>query len=282
MAEKDKGTLYMVATPIGNLEDMTYRGVRILNEVDLIGAEDTRRARKLASRYGITTPVTSYHEHNEFDKGGTLIEALCSGQDVAIISDAGTPAISDPGFRLIEAASNVGIRVVPVPGPSSVTALMSVAPLGGDSFTFKGFLPHETAKRKRLFLDISRESGTYVFFESPNRVLSTLRYLQEVLGDVAVSIGRELTKIHEEVLRGSVATMIEHFSEVPPRGEFVIAVGIEKGGKAGRGDEDMDSYIGALLKSNLPVKEVAKGVASEYGLSSSDAYKEVLRVKGSA
>jgi 16S rRNA (cytidine1402-2'-O)-methyltransferase len=218
-----KGTLYIVATPIGNLEDISRRAVRILADVDLIAAEDTRTTKILLSRYDIHTPLTSYHTHNERERSHQLIEKLKSGSSVAVVSDAGTPGISDPAYRVINDAIEQDIRIVPVPGPSAfLTALiMSGAPIG--NFSYEGFLPHKKGRKTRLE-QLARERRTIVLYESPHRILRTLREIHRHMGNRRIVVARELTKKFEEVLRGTVAECADQLSNHPPRGEFVLVI----------------------------------------------------------
>ena len=218
--------LYVVATPIGNLEDISRRALRILGEAKLIAAEDTRKTRRLLSAYGIKVPMISYHEHNKLARLDYLLGFLETG-DVALVSEAGTPGISDPGYELIVAASQRGIPVVPIPGPSVVTAALAVSGLATDRFTYLGFLPRRSSSRQRLLEEVANVVGTLVIMEAPHRLRATLDDMLLVLGDRRVAICRELTKVHEEIFRGSLSQAIAHFAE--PRGEFTLVV--EGGGK---------------------------------------------------
>jgi len=214
------GTLFVVATPIGNLDDVSARAVRVLSAVAVIAAEDTRRTAQLLARYGITTPATSLHEHNESRKAPGLVDRLRRGDDIALVSDAGTPVVSDPGHRFIRAAIQAGVRVEPVPGPSAAIALLSVSGLPSEPFVFLGFPPNKS-RAKLIWLKTECQPGrTVIFFEAPHRILDTLRLLFSVFGDCEVAVGRELTKIHEEILRGSLSQVIEVLKE--PRGEYTV------------------------------------------------------------
>src|SRR3989337_1558726 len=206
------GTLFVVATPIGNLEDMTIRAVRVLKEAGLIAAEDTRHTKKLLTHFGIDSSLTSYHEHNEREKAGSIVEKLLSGSDVALVSDAGTPGISDPGYRLVGLAVEKGIRIVPVPGASAIISLVSVSGLPTDEFSFKGFLPSKEGELKRLLQGLKGRAATTIFYESPRRLRRSLELVFETLGDIHVVIGRELTKIHEEVIGGRVSEVLAGLS----------------------------------------------------------------------
>ncbi len=218
----DKGRLFVVATPIGNLEDITARALRVLRDVHVIAAEDTRHSRRLLDHYGISTPLTSYHEHNELTKTDSLISELEQGRDVALISDAGTPAISDPGFRLVRAARERRVEVIAIPGPSSLVAALSVSGLPSDRFTFYGFFPRKAGQIESLLSELERTPGTHVFFESPQRLVETLRRLSARLPKATACVARELTKIHEEVVLDTLAELAARFSDTPPRGECVL------------------------------------------------------------
>ena len=217
------GTLYVVATPIGNLEDITLRALRVLREVSLIAAEDTRTTRKLLSHYDIHTPLISYHEHSPPEREAQILEVLEHG-DVALVSEAGTPGISDPGVRLIHEAIRRGHRVVPIPGPSAVTAALAVSGLPTVPFLCLGFLPREKAERRELIKTVASLPYTLVIFEAPHRLRKSLADLLDLLGDRRLAIARELTKVHEEVWRGSLDEAVRHFETVQPRGEFTLVI----------------------------------------------------------
>jgi 16S rRNA (cytidine1402-2'-O)-methyltransferase len=214
-------TLYVVATPIGNLEDISLRALRVLREVRLIAAEDTRKTRRLLNAYNIETPLTSYHEHTTRAKLDHLLGHL-EKEDLAVVSEAGMPGLSDPGYDLVVAAIDRGIAVVPVPGPSAVVTALVVSGLPTDRFTYVGFLPRRKGQRQRLLRSISDEPGTIVAFETPHRLDEALTDIEQILGDRRVSICRELTKVHEEIFRGRVSQAREHFAE--PRGEFSLVI----------------------------------------------------------
>lgn len=218
------GTLYVVATPIGNLEDITLRALRVLAGVDLIAAEDTRQTRKLLAQHGISTPLTSYHRHSGPGKEDRVIVTLRSGKSVALVSDAGTPAISDPGESLVARAAAEGIPLVPVPGPCALIAALAVSGLPSGHFAFDGFLPRTGKNRRRFLAGLVHDRRTLVFYEAPHRVLDTLADLELVLGDRPAVVARELTKTFEEVYRGTLAGARAHFGASPPRGEFTIIV----------------------------------------------------------
>ncbi len=218
------GVLYVVATPIGNLEDITLRALRILKEVDLIAAEDTRHTRKLLSHYGISTPLTSYYDQIEAEKAPVLIEDLRAGKNIALVSDAGTPGISDPGYRLLTGAWEAGISVVPIPGVSTLTALLSVGGLPTDKFVFEGFLPAKQGQRQKALERLKQEERTLVFFESPHRLHDTLADLEQIVGDRQIVIGRELTKMFEELRRGPVSEVRRLLQEREIKGEVALLV----------------------------------------------------------
>jgi len=216
------GTLFVVATPIGNLEDITLRALRVLREVDLIAAENAQRAAVLLGRYDIHTPVTTYFEGNEARKAPQLVRRLREGLRVALISEAGTPCISDPGYRLVRLAAEAGVLVIPVPGPSAHSAALSVAGLPTDRFAFEGFLPRRATQRRRALEDLQEEERTLVFYESPHRIERSLRDMREVLGDRPAVLLREMTKLHEEALRGTLGELVQRCGTM--RGEITLVV----------------------------------------------------------
>ncbi len=218
------GTLYVVATPIGNLEDLGPRALRALREVDLIACEDTRRTRTLLTRFGIATPVTSYFEHNKRQKGRQLLRLLAEGKAIALVTDAGTPGISDPGFLLVREARVAGCAIVPVPGPSAVIAALSAAGVPADRFVFEGFLPVKPGRRLNRLKALRDLDMTVVLYESPHRLLKTLEAIGEVFGDVELVVARELTKQFEEIVTASAAGLIRHFKERGVRGEFTLVI----------------------------------------------------------
>ena len=218
------GTLYIVSTPIGNLEDMTMRAVRVLKEVSLIAAEDTRRTGLLLKHFEIQTPLTSFFEGNEQKKGDFILSKLTGGDSIALVSDAGTPGISDPGFRLIQKAIEEEIPVVPIPGPSAVIAALSVAGLPTDAFLFRGFLPHKSKKRRDLLQELEGLRETLVFYESPYRISGTLQDILDILGDREVVLARELTKIYEEILRGKVSEIQRQITGRKLKGEITLVI----------------------------------------------------------
>ena len=219
-----EGVLYIVSTPIGNLEDITLRALRTLKEVHLIAAEDTRHTRRLLAHYEIDTPTTSYFEGNQIQKGEKLVARLKAGESIALVSDAGTPTISDPGYRLLVQCIEAGIPIIPIPGPSACITAASVAGLPLHSFVFEGFLSPKSGRRKRQLTDLREEKRTLIFYESPHRIIVFLQDVLEIFGDRQVSIARELTKKFEEVVRGTVTEAIQKFQETSPRGEFTIVI----------------------------------------------------------
>ncbi|OGP84325.1 MAG: 16S rRNA (cytidine(1402)-2'-O)-methyltransferase [Deltaproteobacteria bacterium RBG_16_54_11] len=225
---KQGGKLYLVSTPIGNLHDITLRAIKVLRTVDLIAAEDTRRARQLLARYRVKAPLTSFFEHNEPAKKEALIKRLVKGQAIALISDAGTPGVSDPGFRLIRQAIEEGIEVIPIPGPSAHVAALVVSGLPTDSFHFFGFLPPKGSKRKKRLEEIKELRGTIILYEAPHRLLRTLHDIQDCCGDRQICVARELTKTYEEVIRGKITGVLEGLQGKKIRGEITLVV-------AGRG-----------------------------------------------
>jgi 16S rRNA (cytidine1402-2'-O)-methyltransferase len=216
-------TLYLVATPIGNLDDMTLRALHVLESVPLIAAEDTRHTRKLLTHFGLRRPLVSLHAHNEQRQLQTILSRLAQ-HDVALVSDAGTPALSDPGVRLVSAALAAGHPVVPVPGPSAVLAALISSGLPTNQFTFLGFLPRKRGELERVLHEAGEAKRTFVFFESPHRLLRTLDIMASALGPRSLVVAREITKVHEEFLRGTPATLLEHFAKTPPRGELTVVV----------------------------------------------------------
>ncbi|MFB3854786.1 MAG: 16S rRNA (cytidine(1402)-2'-O)-methyltransferase [Vicinamibacterales bacterium] len=283
-------TLFVVATPIGNLEDMTFRAVRVLGQVALIAAEDTRRTRLLLQRYGIKTPTTSLHEHNEERKLPGLIDSLEAGSDLALVSDAGTPGVSDPGFRLVRAAIERGIRVEVLPGASAVLTALGVSGFPADQFVFLGFPPSKPAARRRWLESIAPEERTVVFFEAPHRVRHTLSALLSTVGDRPIAVGRELTKLHEEVLRGTVSSVLARLGEAP-RGEFTIVIGPparheRKTMPEPAGGPDVASlwqqFQGLVSNRRMSRRAAIARVASDNGLQARVVYSAIERYKTSA
>ncbi len=272
------GTLYIVATPIGNLEDITLRALRVLKEADLIAAEDTRHTQKLLSRYDIHAPLTSYHDHNKEEKGPVLVARLLEGKDIALVSDAGTPGISDPGYFLINLAVDQNVRVIPVPGATAAVAALSISGLPTDSFVFEGFLPGKQTARRRRLEELKAEKRTLVFYEAPHRVIATLADMAGIFGDRKAVVTRELTKVHEETIRGSLTGIFEQLHAASARGEFTIIVhGAAEG--AAKQDVDTAEYLrNLMLHRGLTKKEAVAAAAEELGLPKKDVYRESLKL----
>ena len=265
------GKLYLVATPIGNLEDITYRAVRVLKEADLIACEDTRHTRGLLDHYGIDRPTISYHEHNESGRTPDLIERLKGGQSIAVVSDAGTPLISDPGYRLVNQALAEGIVVVPIPGPSAILAALTASGLPTDAFHFGGFLPAKTSQRRKTLEAVRKFECSLVFYETPHRILEALEDMALVLGERPIVLTRELTKLHEEFLRGTAAEVLENLRARPSiKGEMTLVIG--KPVAADTSDIPILDAVKALIQGGMPRMEAMKAVARERGLSKRDVY----------
>ena len=259
-------TLYIVPTPIGNLEDITLRALRVLREVHLIAAEDTRTTRKLLARYEITTPLTSYHEHNKLTKLDAILDALDRG-DVALVSDAGTPGISDPGFELIQEALARAIPVVPLPGPSAVTAALVASGLPTDRFLFVGFLPRKASALRSALQEVAPLRATLVAYESPNRLAATLDMACAVLGDRPAVVARELTKLHEELQRGSLSELAAYYRDNPPRGEITLLIGgaLEAADDAPWDEDRVRRALGDRLSRGESRSAAARAVAEASG-----------------
>ncbi len=266
------GTLFLVSTPIGNLEDITLRALRILEEVSLVAAEDTRRAAILAARHKISTPITSYFEGNKLTKLETLLDALRAG-DVALISEAGTPGLSDPGYELVLAAIERGFPVVPIPGPSAPITALVVSGLPSDSFVYLGFLPRRRKNRSRFLSEVAGERRTLIVFEAPHRLRESLADVEAELGDRQIAICRELTKLHEEVLRGSVSEARAHFRDVEPRGEFTLVIGGVSTELVKWESEETRKALDELLAQGVSRPEAARRLAAVSGWRRGDIYK---------
>jgi 16S rRNA (cytidine1402-2'-O)-methyltransferase len=275
------GTLYIVATPIGNLEDMTYRAVRILSEVDLVAAEDTRHSLKLLNHFNISKSLTSYFDHNQQFKGERILNALRQGKSVALISDAGTPCISDPGYNLVRDAVAEGIPVIPVPGACAAIAALSGSGLPSDSFTFAGFPPSRQGKRRGFLAGLAGLPGTLVLYEAPHRLEETLLDIRETMGERQVVVARELSKIYEEFLRGPVSEVIVAAADGKARGEIVIL--IAPGDALEEPAEPLENVLRRCLDDEgLTVKDAARKAAEITGTSRSEAYAEALRLRNNA
>lgn len=277
------GILYLVATPIGNLEDITFRAVRILKEVDLIAAEDTRHTIKLLNHYEIKKPLVSYHEHNKVEKGQFLISKLLEGKSIALVSDAGTPGISDPGEDIVKLAGYNGIIVTMIPGPVAAVTALVLSGLPTGKFLFEGFLPVNKKTRKEIILALKSETRTIVFYEAPHKLSSTLKDLLEHLGNRKISIARELTKKFEEVTRFTLQDSIAKYENIDPKGEFVLVV---EGANFEETIEDekkkwdkisLLEHVEMYIKQGLSKKEATKKVADDRGLSKRDVYNSLLK-----
>jgi 16S rRNA (cytidine1402-2'-O)-methyltransferase len=266
------GTLYVVGTPIGNLEDITLRALRILKEVSLIAAEDTRRARVLTKHYDIDTPTTSYFEGNKLTKLDTVFEAL-DGGDVALISEAGMPGLSDPGYELIQAAIQRGYPVVPIPGPTAPVTALVVSGLPTDSFVFLGYLPRRQSRRRRLLADVEHEQHTLIAFETPHRLRQSLADLEAMLGDRPLALCREMTKVYEEIWRGTVSEARRHFEEHEPRGEFTLVIRSATEEEERWDEEQVRAALEDLLAQGVRRPEAAKRVAELSGWDRSTVYQ---------
>jgi 16S rRNA (cytidine1402-2'-O)-methyltransferase len=272
------GTLYIVATPIGNLEDITLRAVRVLKEVDLIAAEDTRHTRHLLDRYEIGTQLTSYHDHNKEEKAPILVARILEGKNVALVSDAGTPGISDPGYFLINLAIDQEIPVVPIPGATAAIAALSVSGMPTDNFVFEGFLPPKHTARLKRLQDLINEERTIIFYEAPHKIIKTVEDMLEIFGDRRAVITRELTKIHEETIRGTLSGILKRLTSGTIKGEFTI---ILHGASAEPLKQDIDTaqYLkNLILHRGLTKKDAIAVAAEELGLPKKEVYKESLKL----
>jgi len=279
ISRKGSGLLYVVATPIGNLEDITFRAINVLKQVDLIAAEDTRHTGKLLSHYCIKKAMVSCHEHNEASRIPELIDRLKNGQMIALVSDAGTPSVSDPGYRLVRAVVKAGLAVVPIPGPSAAVAGLSVSGLPTDSFLFAGFMARKKGKRQKDLERLSHETSTLVFYESPRRIVLFVEELVDILGDRPAMLAREITKIHEEFIRGSLSEILAALrAKTSVKGEcalFVAGCGKDKG----ISQEDLDNEIfQALQDPEIKTSVLAKKLSIEFGLSKKKVYDRIIQL----
>ena len=270
------GTLYLVATPIGNLEDVTARAVRTLREVDLIAAEDTRRTGRLLQHLGITRPMRSYHDAVERTRAPSLVRDLTAGKSVALVSDAGTPGIADPGYRLVQAAIAAGITVVPIPGPSAITAFLPVSGLPTDRFVFEGFVPARAAERRRRFAALVAEPRTMLFYETGRRLAPSLADMAEAFGARPAAFGRELTKLHEEIVRGDLVDLAARVRTGEVKGEVIVGVNGAPPAVASVASEDLEAEIRRRRAAGASVRDIATALASEHGLSRRDVYRLAL------
>jgi 16S rRNA (cytidine1402-2'-O)-methyltransferase len=280
------GTLYIVSTPIGNLEDISQRALRILGEVQMIACEDTRHTRKLLNHFGIDTRTVSYHEHNEAERAVELCELLSAGKNVALVSDAGTPLISDPGFRIVNTATENGIKVVPVPGSTAIVAALSASGLPPDQFLFAGFLPARSNARKTKLEELRALKATLIFYEAPHRIAATLRDARDVLGNRSAVVARELTKLHEEFVRGTLDELIAAFADsVKARGEIVLMISgatshdeFENGPTKSTAASFAERMV-ELQRDGLDEKTALKKAARELGLKRDEAYRMLVAQK---
>src|SRR5262249_32901680 len=259
--------LYLVSTPIGNLEDITLRALRVLKEVDLIACEDTRRTRRLLDHFGISKPTISYHEHNEPRRATELAERLSRGESIALVTDAGTPGISDPAYRIVVAAVERGVTVTPLPGATAIIAGLVASGLPTDSFLFAGFLPSRKQARRARLDELKSERATLVFYEAPHRIRESLLDVREILGDRRAAVARELTKLHEEVILRAVSTIIAHFVAAEPRGEMTLVI-------AGSREDNLRAV------ESIYISEEVERLERGQGLSRSDAIKQAARSRG--
>lgn len=283
-----RATLYIVATPIGNLEDITLRALRVLKEADLIACEDTRQTQKLLHHYAIATKAISYHEHNEAERAAELAARLEAGANIALVTDAGMPAISDPGFRLISRAIQLGVAVVPIPGASAFLSALVASGLPTDSFEFRGFLSAKQGERRAALAALPASRVTQVFYEAPHRILATLTDVVEVMGSARpVVVAREITKLHEEFLRGAASEVLQALkSRGSVKGEMTLLIGTADAGEAGRAAEAPQPQISIrrrieqiMSEQKVEEKAALKKVAKERGISKSEAYREWQREK---
>lgn len=271
------GTLYLVATPIGNLEDLTARALRVLREASLIAAEDTRHTRKLLTHFDIHTPLTSYYEHNKLSKLDDILGALAAG-NVALVSDAGTPGLSDPGYELVRAALNAGHTVTPIPGPSALVAALVASGLPTDAFLYLGFLPRKDSERLKLLDTVAREPRTLVAYEAPHRLLAALADIEAALGDRPVAVARELTKLHEEIYRGPASAARAHFASKEILGEITLVIGGANSLPADVWDEArVRQSLEPLLEEGMKPKEAARFVADLCGWPTREVYQLIVQ-----
>ena len=274
------GSLYVVATPIGNLADITFRAIETLKKVDLIAAEDTRHTQRLLSHYHIKNQMISLHEHNESQRTPELIARLAAGDAIALVSNAGTPTLSDPGYRLVKQAAASHIRIVPIPGPSAALASLSVSGLPTDAYIFVGFLPRKAGKVKKILAELKPERKTLIFYESPRRITALLRSLIQLMGNRKAVLSREMTKRYEEFIRGSLADILAQLTDrVEVKGECTLVVH----GSGGSNDPDMDTVRDEILQElqtgAASISELAKRIAAKHGLMKNQVYAEALKLK---
>ncbi|MCY3625214.1 MAG: 16S rRNA (cytidine(1402)-2'-O)-methyltransferase [Candidatus Dadabacteria bacterium] len=273
------GKLFVVSTPIGNLEDITLRAVTVLKDCDVIACEDTRNTKKLLTRYGIETPLTSYHEHNEVEKSPKLLERLKDGKDVALVSDAGTPSVSDPGWRLVNLSIENNIEVVPIPGPSAVLSALVVSGLPTDSFLFLGFFPKTIGKKKELLKEVKSYPYTMVFYESARRLSRTLSLMLEILGDRNICIAREMTKLYEEVIRGSVSEVTSTLSKKESiKGEVTIVLEGSRGEDKEISTEEVQRTLRTMKENGTALSDAVRTICESSGTSRNSVYRIALEI----
>lgn len=276
------GVLYLCATPIGNLEDMTFRCIRILKEVDLIAAEDTRNSIKLLNHFEIKTPMTSYHEYNKIEKGHKLVERLLNGENIAVITDAGTPGISDPGEELVKMCQDAGITVTAVPGPAACITALTISGLPTRRFAFEAFLPTDKKERQMILDELKEETRTIILYEAPHRLVKTLKLLQETLGNRRISICRELTKKHETIFATTIEDALAYYDVNDPKGECVMVIEgksfeeIKAQEQARWEDMSIEQHMAHYESQGVDHKEAMKRVAKDRGVSKRDIYKALL------
>jgi 16S rRNA (cytidine1402-2'-O)-methyltransferase len=279
-----KGTLYLVATPIGNLEDVTRRALRVLAEVEVVACEDTRRTRTLLEHFGIKARTVSYHEHNERERAEELASMIEEGASVAVVTDAGTPGVSDPGYRVVRACVERGLPVVPVPGPAAFVAALTASGLPTDEFYFGGFLPQRAHARRERLAEVRALRATLVFYETPHRIAHALADALEVLGEREAAVARELTKLHEEIARGRLSELAARFSgEQAARGEMVVVIDrrvIEEEGAGEAAETSVAARVAAYEAEGLDQRAALKRAARELGLTRSEAYRRLTSEKG--
>ncbi len=278
--DHEDGSLFVVATPIGNLEDISLRAIRTLKNVDFIAAEDTRRTRKLLNARDISTPLISLHEHNEKEKSALIIDQIRKGKNVAYVTDAGTPCVSDPGCFLISRAHDENIAVIPIPGPSAVVAALSVSGFPADSFIFCGFMPAQANKRKKCFEELKNEERTIVLYESAKRFLASLKDMLEILGNREIVLAREITKIYEEIRRGKISEFIEAKIGVKIKGEITVIIKPEGKRSAPLSEKEIKEKIIELLKNNgVSLRDAVSEVVRQTGLSRKIIYEIGIKMK---
>ncbi|PYG89195.1 16S rRNA (cytidine1402-2'-O)-methyltransferase [Ruminiclostridium sufflavum DSM 19573] len=279
----EKGTLYLVATPIGNLQDITFRAVNTLKEVDIIAAEDTRQSIKLLNHFEIKKPLISYHEHNKNTKGNYLIEQLLTGENIALVSDAGSPGISDPGEDLVRLAIENNIKVTMIPGPVAAMTGLVISGLPAGQFVFEGFLPMNKRVRQEHLRRLENETRTIIFYEAPHKLAYTLKDIYNALGDRRIALARELTKIHEEVVRCSIGEAMEKYKTEPPKGEFVLIVEGQKqdvlkdSAREKYSEISIEEHVQTYVKEGMTKKEAVKKAAEDRGISKRDVYNAVMK-----